>query len=82
MKIREKLRQQITETSRPISTFNHNPYSMTKSNSIPFIPVTVMPPIPGQAKMYDLKPPSSAVPLYRTPSQSARYPKFAMVNKA
>jgi len=87
LRAKERLRRQIQEANRPSAPlFNHPQFSMMKSNSIPFIPVTLSPAtlaMPGaQSKIYDIRPPAQAVHnLYRTPSQSSRYPKFNIINE-
>ncbi len=80
---KERLKRQImldptVNKSSKTSTFYHHPqFSMMHSSSVPFIPVTVA---SSQSKIYEMKPPTAAH-IYRTPSQSARYPKFNMVNQ-
>lgn len=83
MLARDRLRKQIMEGQRPSAPLYHHPqFSMMKSNSIPFIPVaagnqnTSSSPH-SQSKIYDVKPMGH---LYRTPSQSSKYPKFNIVN--
>lgn len=81
---RDRLRKQIMESTRPSAPlYNHPQFTMMKSSSIPFIPVNLSPATHGtvnQSKIYDLKAPAKAASLYRTPSQSSKYPKFNIVN--
>lgn len=79
MQARERLKRQILETQKPSpQTYHHPQFSMMKSNSIPFIPVSVSPTTSTmQSKIYDVRPLHTP---YRTPYQPNKQTKFSMLN--